>query len=446
VWDFDDGGSRTDSEGFLAAVVYESAGTYHPTVTVDGETWNPQTITVTNPAWIGCVGTDFSDCPTGNHYASLSAALSASSGQSSRHILLERGGSYGALPNGNSTPTMIGAYSTGAKPAVTASDTSVSGVWSYVDLAISGSGSAALNPASHGGLLLRITGTGSPSGTWARASYGTFIIDSSIVSGAPYTIFPFDNVPWHVIKNSTISRTSSGQHTIRVDGDGQQKVLIQNSQILGAGAHTSIRLSGTTSWCLIQGNWVNRVLTSSDSQPGDPRQRSYIIWERNAWDRLGQNTVWGLTIDAHDAIARNNVIYNGGGLGDYVAEGPNVWFINNTSVGNDTSGVLCNGQPGCVRKNNLVYSASAPWGNCYDGSLNAADRNWCYTNDQCIDPATGSTSCYNPSFSSQTYGNADFMRPGAGTRGIDAGNLNVPVWNDYGNAPRATIDVGAVER
>ena len=36
LWDFDDGGSTRDSEGFLAAVVYETAGTYHPTVTVDG--------------------------------------------------------------------------------------------------------------------------------------------------------------------------------------------------------------------------------------------------------------------------------------------------------------------------------------------------------------------------------------------------------------------------
>ena len=42
VWDFDNGGSRTDSEGFLAAVAYEKAGTYHPTVTVDGETWDPR--------------------------------------------------------------------------------------------------------------------------------------------------------------------------------------------------------------------------------------------------------------------------------------------------------------------------------------------------------------------------------------------------------------------
>jgi hypothetical protein len=395
------------------------------------------------------VGTDFSDCPSSSgsdHFSTLNAALSNTSGDARRHILLKSGGSYGALPEGNTTPTMIGAYSTGAKPAVTAADVDLTAGWSFVDLAISGSGGAAITPKSSGGLLLRVTGTGSPSSSWVSAYYGAFIMDSSIVSGAPYTVFPFDNVPWYVVKNSTIRRTSTGQHTIRVDGDGQEKVLIQNNQVLGDGGNTAIRLSGTTSWCLIQGNWTNRAITSGDSQPGDPRARSHIIWERNAWDRLGINNHLGFPIDAHDAVVRNNIIYNGGGLFDYKAEGSNIWFINNTSVGNDTSGVLCNGQSGCVRKNNLVYSTRSPGGNCYDGSLNAADKNWCYTDDQCIDPLTGGSGCYNPSFLGQTYGNAGFMRPGPGTRGINAGNLNVPVWNDYDNVPRTTIDVGAVER
>ncbi len=125
VWDFDDGGSRTDSEGFLAAVVYEKAGTYHPTVTVDGETWNPQTITVLDPTRTVCVGTDFSDCPSANgadHFATISAAVTATNGEARRHILLERGGSYGTLPGGSGNSTLIGAYSSGNKPAVTASD------------------------------------------------------------------------------------------------------------------------------------------------------------------------------------------------------------------------------------------------------------------------------------------------------------------------------------
>ena len=165
VWDFDNGGSRTDSEGFLAAVVYEKAGTYHPTVTVDGETWNPQTITVLDPTRTVCVGTDFSDCPSaasGDHFATIASAVTATNGEARRHILLERGGPYGALPKGNATPTMIGAYGTGAKPAVTGADVDSTTEWSFVDLAVSGSGGGVVfAPKSNGGLL-RITGTGPP--------------------------------------------------------------------------------------------------------------------------------------------------------------------------------------------------------------------------------------------------------------------------------------------
>ena len=243
IWDFDDGGSRTDSEGFLAAVVYERAGTYHPTVTVDGETWNPQTITVLEPTRTVCVGTDFSDCPSSSgsdHFSTLNAALNNTSGAARRHILLERGGSYGALPDGNATPTMIGAYSTGAKPAVTVADVDLTANWSFVDLAISGSGGKAISTKGNGGLLLRVTGTGAPSNSWIDAYNGAFIVDSCIVSAAPYTVFPFDNCPWYVVKNTTIDRTSSGQHTIRIDGDGQERVLIQDSRILGAGQHTTV--------------------------------------------------------------------------------------------------------------------------------------------------------------------------------------------------------------
>ena len=78
VWDFDDGGTRTDADGFLAAVVYQTAGTYRPTVTVDGETLNPQTVTVTEPTETRCVSltSNWTGCPTGaGHYTSVSSAL-----------------------------------------------------------------------------------------------------------------------------------------------------------------------------------------------------------------------------------------------------------------------------------------------------------------------------------------------------------------------------------
>ena len=62
-------------------------------------------------------------------------------------------------------PTMIGAYSSGAKPIVTASGFKLVGTTAIVDLAVTGSGggNAFDTSSSVGGLLLRMTGTGSVS-------------------------------------------------------------------------------------------------------------------------------------------------------------------------------------------------------------------------------------------------------------------------------------------
>ena len=271
------------------------------------------------------------------------------------------------------------------------------------------------------------------------------------MTSAPYPLFIGDNTPWFVVKNSTLDRRSSGQHTIRIDGPGQEKILVQNSRLLGNGQQTSLTIRGTSSWLLMQGNFMDQPSGTSPSQPGDSRLQSKIVWERNAFDNSNAGTDWGLIFQGQDMIVRNNVVYPDGGQFDYTAKSgdgvttQNIWFVNNTSVGNDTNGFRCGNTAGCVLRNNLVYSMSSPWGDCLSGGGTRA-KNWCYTNDECLDPVTGGNNCYNPSFVSQTYGSADFMRPGAGTRGIDAGDPNVPVWNDYDYAQRATIDVGAVER
>ena len=56
---------------------------------------------------------------------------------------------------------------------------------------------------------------------------GGLHIDRSIVTSAPYPLFIGDNTPWFVVKNSTLDRRSSGQHTIRTDGPGQEKILVR---------------------------------------------------------------------------------------------------------------------------------------------------------------------------------------------------------------------------
>ena len=455
VWDFDDGGSRRDSEGFLAAVVYEQAGTHRPTVTINGETWNPQTITVRDPARTVCVGNDYSDCPSAakrDHFVTISNALTETRKEAGRHILLERGGSYGPLPNGNAIPTMIGAYSTGAKPEVMARDAKLPADWSYVDLAITAKGGTAINPTGNGGLLLRVTGAGTTDYQWIYTSKGIFIIESSIVTSAPYPLFIGDDTPWSVIKSSTLNRTSPGQHTIRIDGPGQERILIQGSQILGTGKQTALTIRGTTAWLLIQNNFFNQYTGTEESQPGDPRLQEKIVFERNAYDRQKGDTGidWGFSFTGHDMIVRNNVVYNDGGQFQFRAidgavSSRNIWFINNTALpGPEADGFRCGDTAGCVLRNNLVYRS---------GSINKClttggtrSKNWCFSGSDCIDPVDVGTGCFDPRFVSITYGHVDFLRPAPGTRGVDVGYPTVPVWNDYHGARRSTIDVGAVER
>jgi hypothetical protein len=62
----------------------------------------------------------------------------------------------------------------------------------------------------------------------------------------------------------------------------------------------------------------------------------------------------------------------------------------------------------------------------------------------CLDPITGNSGCYDPKFMSLDPTSPDFVRPSAGARGADAGDPSVPVWDDFDNVDRTTIDVGAV--
>jgi hypothetical protein len=76
-------------------------------------------------------------------------------------------------------------------------------------------------------------------------------------------------------------------------------------------------------------------------------------------------------------------------------------------------------------------------------------NNYCYSSietDICILPDDEAT-CTDPVFlnESDRFDN-DFLRPTAGTPGIDAGDQTVLIWEDYWQAPRTTIDVGGVER
>jgi len=207
----------------------------------------------------------------------------------------------------------------------------------------------------------------------------------------------------------------------------------------------------------VQGNFFDQHADTGESEPGDSRLQEKIVFERNAYDRQNGNTGidWGFSFQGIDMIVRNNVVYNNGGQFQFRAingaAGPSqdIWFVNNTALpGNGADGFRCGNTAGCVLRNNLVYRSGSISACLTTGGTRS--NNWCYSNNHCIDPTDGGTAapgdCFDPNFMSTTRGNADFLRPAAGTRGTDAGYPTAPVWNDYDNAPRTTIDVGALER
>jgi hypothetical protein len=454
VWDFDDGGSRTDADGFLAAVVYEYAGTYHPTVTVDGETWNPQTIVVTEPREVRCVSlkSDWTGCPSGaSRHTSVSAALSGLSGGT--HVLFHRGESYGSQSLGGYANVAFGAYGTGAKPSFSSSgkwSAASEQSWTDIELASTSSDNAiGVGSTTANALLYRMTVTNTVAKAFS-ASGEFFIVDSDL-TGADYGIYVQGNTKpmgYAVVKGSKIRRRNSGQHTSRIE-EGH-KILYQNSSFYGPGNQTSSRMGRATEWVLFQGNYMNQPTTFGESG----YTNRYFVVERNVLDvdTTPDGTHGGLSFSAaSNAVARNNVVINGRGGGGMTSSGGETQFLNNTIYATTelNFGIEAGGT-GSTMKNNLVKSTVNILG-CFEGGSGNAN-NWCRSTNECLDPATGGASCYEPNFLSLDPGNEtawpanpDFMRPSGGARGIDKGNQSVPVWNDFDNAPRTMIDVGAVE-
>jgi hypothetical protein len=458
IWDFDDGGSRTDAEGFMAAVVYQNAGTYHATVTVDGETWNSQTITVTEPSEVACVSpsSDWTNCPAGaEHYTSLSSALSGTG--SNAHILLEGGASHGALPDGGSdVNVLIGAYDNAASnPTVSAGDTTPADGWVYQDLNITG-GSRLFEGAGLGKDVLwhRVTAPGGPQFiSFVFDVTGAFIIDSNITGGDYAIYIGSADCDRFVLKGTRLHAPQSGQHTFRVQGC--DRLLIQDSTITHVGDHDSLTLRGDDEWLLVQNNYFDDYVAIKPENSGETARRRYLIFERSV---VEVEEPEGIEVrSTQSAVFRNNIILGAWQSGINAAGGDNLpnsdlQFFNNTfynaDVNTNARVVGCNGD-NCVARNNLAVAKPTSTGIACVTGATAESNNWCFTtqaNSWCRDPQTGSSTCYDPSFMSTTYGNADFMRPGAGTRGIDAAYQTVPVWSDSYNVLRAIVDVGAVER
>ena len=287
----------------------------------------------------------------------------------------------------------------------------------------------------------------------AFSASGEFFIVDSDLRGSDYGIYIQGNtkpIGYAVVKGSKISRSNAGQHTSRIE-EGH-KILYQDSSFWGPGNQSSSRMGRGTEWVLFQGNYMNQPTTFGES--GYTNQ--YFVVERNILDvdTTPGGTAMGLLFESTDnAIARNNVVINGRGGFGMESSGGETRFFNNTvyATAQLNSGIRAGGT-GSTMKNNLVKSTVDIAGSCFgNGTGNA--NNWCRVTDECLDPVTGGSSCYEPNFLSIDPGDAnswpasaDFMRPSGQARGVDQGNQSVPVWDDFYDKPRVTNDVGAVER
>jgi len=316
VWDFDDGAG---SEGFLAAHVFDSAGTYSVGLTVDGTGWAHQTITVSAPTRMICVspGSQFGDCPSqsgSDHYTSLGAALGQD--QTNVHVLLHRGENFGSFSGfGDDGPTLYGAYGLGAKPKLSMTSEGTIGtnvVWQDLDI----TAHRILN-LSNWSVLRRIDARGTIGGDpqyWAIAYYVNdffvFHCNTSTGDGGNGGVIYSYQAQRSAIVGNTFDRQAGGTgHNVRVNGN--DSFLIQNNTFSENGGPDSLTIRGdqpdNAYWTLVQGNTFENMWPVIKPQYAAANELvQYVIWEKNVHRT-------NLRIEtAHDVMVRDNTFLEAG--------------------------------------------------------------------------------------------------------------------------------------
>lgn len=349
LWDFDDGAAT--AEGFIAAHVFDTPGTYSVGLTVDGTRWIDKTITVSAPKRTICVSptANFGGCPSSDgsdHFTSLGSALNQD--QTNVHVLLHRGEDFGSFGGfANDGPTLYGAYGSGPKPTMKMTTEETMGsnvVWQDLDIY-----STRVLNLSDWSVLRRIDASGTITGSpdyWLIAYYvdNFFVLDCNATvsdggNGAAIYVYQAQR---SALKGSSIYRQAGGTgHTVRANG--ADRLLIQDNTFNENGGPDSLTIrgdndgsspntAGNAYWTLVQGNtFENSWPVIKPQFPAANELVQYVIWEQN---RHNNGAVLRIET-AHDVMARNNV-FMGSGEAVSLVDNSNyydpkrIWAIDNT--------------------------------------------------------------------------------------------------------------------
>ena len=432
-WDFGDPGSgnwtngrqnadgsypsRNSATGYVAAHVFESAGTHTVSLRVttpSGQTHQyTQDVTVTNPATAPGWTTYYVSSSTGDDANSGTSAATPfrtfSKGMqfavTNSRVLFKRGDSW-TTANGKKLfspgPGIIGAYGYGAKPVVTVTDAggygfSFSGEdWRIMDVEVVGPGSVSTVPGIGGstspkwvnGLVLRVSVRGFRTGVevarWLTDPHdGNMVVDCDIraieingmyVGGARIAVLGTrvqDITVSHalrvwqaakgVISNNTLANPGATRHALKL-----------HSPIYGTG-HAMTKYV-VVSDNLVKGSTWSAVIgpqnTTSDERISD------VVFERNMNLVKGSEVTIGLLVSAVNVTVRNNVFDGTGGANGFsaiaitqhgvVPPSTNVRVLNNTMFRGDTAGsltgvlVLEQSPSSTIRNNLCVAPAASP--------------------------------------------------------------------------------------
>lgn len=488
-WDFGDGSSgtwtqtglsRNTATGYTAAHVYETAGTYTPTLTVtetDG-TVTTYTQTITVSAFAGTThyasASGSGDGTSTGTPSSLSAGITWVNGGAGRRLLLNRGDTF-TLSATNLTasgPSILGAYGSGANPVInTPGEISVSASdWRIMDVDLVDTGAAA-----NWGLILstttrtdnvsfircKTTGFGVGIG-WSE--YGSVITNPHAGStlyecevDSPDTNGVFVG-SYHLAVLGCYIHDIGISHVLRVWA--AHKGAISNNKLWNPGAtRHALKLHGhsyssgapdtryvTVSDNLVRGKTWSVTIGPQDSV-NDERVHN-VVYERNRHYEESSVQI-GVLVEAREILLRNNILNGTGAASGYTGISidqrgieptpDSIRVYNNTIVRTDTAASLVGLQTASVAsnvtaQNNLAYAPSTSSKSVLSGSAGSgwtADHNSLETVNPFTNPGAG-----------------DFTLS-AGAAPADAGTTITAVRKDFAGVSRpqgSAYSIGAYER